>query len=118
MVGKWLGCIQPMCSAAGHSWRGPFFCRKSAPFHKKWIFVCCYNKTSLFIIKRPDPGGFASLDYRKGPPLPVHSNSQLKGSIAHGNNRQKYAEINEQIYENNEIYGKFNKMNGIIYKTY
>ena len=22
MDGKWLGCIQPMCSAPGHSWQG------------------------------------------------------------------------------------------------
>ena len=25
MVGKWLGCIQRMCSKPGHSGQGPFF---------------------------------------------------------------------------------------------
>ena len=42
MVGKWLGNIQPMCSAPGHSWQGPFFPQKSGPFYKKcffWFFV-------------------------------------------------------------------------------
>ena len=55
-VGKWLGCIQPMCSAPGAFPPGAFFRQKSAPFHKKYIFLCFYNNTSLFIIKRPDPG--------------------------------------------------------------
>ena len=58
MYGKcweWLGCIQPMCSAPGHSWQGPFFfSQKSAPFLKKCIFGCLYDKASLFIIKRAD----------------------------------------------------------------
>ena len=61
MVGKWLGCIQPMCSAPGHSWQGLFFLPKVGPFIKKCLFGCFYYKTSLFIIKRPDPGGFARL---------------------------------------------------------
>ena len=61
MVGKWLGCIQPMCSAPGAFPPGAFFRQKSAPFPKKCLFGCFYDKTSLFIIKRPDPGGFARL---------------------------------------------------------
>ena len=61
MVGKSLGNIQPMCSAPGAFPPGFFFRKKSAPFHKKCIFVCFYDKTSFFIIKRPDPGGFARL---------------------------------------------------------
>ena len=32
MVGKWLGCIQPMRSALGHSSQGPFFFLKVSPF--------------------------------------------------------------------------------------
>ena len=31
-------------------------------------------------------------------------------------NKQKYAKIKEQLYGNREIYGKYNKMNGIIYR--
>ena len=61
MVGKWLGCIQPMCSAPGAFPPGAFFRQKSAPFCKKCLFVCFYDKTFLFIIKRPDTGGFARL---------------------------------------------------------
>ena len=53
MDGKWLGCIQPMCSAPGHSWQGPFFFQKSAPFQRKCLFGCFYAKTSISIIKRP-----------------------------------------------------------------
>ena len=67
MNGKWLGNIQPMCSAPGAFPPGAFFRQKSAPFPKKCLFVCFYDKTSLFIIKRPDPGGFARL--RAGSPL-------------------------------------------------
>ena len=37
--------------------RGLFFPQKSAPFHKKCLFLCFYDKTSLFIIKRPASGG-------------------------------------------------------------
>ena len=37
--------------------RGLFFTQKSGPFHTKCFFVCFYDKTSLFIIKRFDPGG-------------------------------------------------------------
>ena len=55
MGGKWLGNIQPMCSAPGAFPPGAFFRQKSAPFPKKCLFGCFYNKTSLFIIKRPDP---------------------------------------------------------------
>ena len=55
MVGKWLGCIQPMCSAPGAFPPGAFFRQKSAPFHKKCLFGSFYDKTSFFIIKRPDP---------------------------------------------------------------
>ena len=61
MVGKWLGNIQPMCSAPGAFPPGAFFRQKSAPFPKKCLFGCFYDKTSLFIIKRPDTGGFARL---------------------------------------------------------
>ena len=61
MDGKWLGNIQPMCSAPGAFPPGAFFRQKSAPFPKKCLFVCFYDKTSLFIIKRPDTGGFARL---------------------------------------------------------
>ena len=38
-----------------------FFSQKSAHFNEKCLFVCFYDKTSLFIIKRPDTGGFARL---------------------------------------------------------
>ena len=51
-----VGIIQPMCSAPGAFPPGAFFRQKSAPFPKKCIFLCFYDKTSLFIIKRPDPG--------------------------------------------------------------
>ena len=46
-----VGIIQPMCSKPGHSWQGPFFSQKSAPFRKKCPFCCFYNKTLFFIIK-------------------------------------------------------------------
>ena len=54
---KWLGCIQPMCSAPGHSWQGPFFFLKSRPLFRKSVFSCvCMIKPPFFQIKRPDPG--------------------------------------------------------------
>ena len=58
VVGKWLGCIQPMCSAPGAFPPGAFFRQKSAPFPKKCLFGCFYDKTFLFIIKRPGWTGF------------------------------------------------------------
>ena len=35
-----VGIIQPMCSAPGAFPPGAFFRQKSAPFLKKYIFVC------------------------------------------------------------------------------
>ena len=32
MNGKWLGCIQPMCSASGAFLAGAFFSSKVSPF--------------------------------------------------------------------------------------
>ena len=34
---------------------GASFYQKSVPFHKKCLFLCFYDKTFFFIIKRPDP---------------------------------------------------------------
>ena len=60
---KWLGngCgISNLCSPSrGILGRDFFFV--TAPFHKKIIFVCFYIETSLFVMKRPDPWGFARL---------------------------------------------------------
>ena len=53
---KWLGCIQPMCSAPGAFPPGAFFRQKSGPFHKKCMFGCFYDKTFILLMKRPDPG--------------------------------------------------------------
>ena len=54
MVGKWLGCVSNLCAPLRRiPGRGLFFSQKSAPFHKKCLFVCFYNQTSLFIIKTP-----------------------------------------------------------------
>ena len=39
MVGKWLGYIQPMCSASGHSWQGLFFFSNVGPFFIKSAFL-------------------------------------------------------------------------------
>ena len=52
VVGKWLGYIQPMCSAPGAFPPGAFFRQKSAPFHKKCLFVCFYDKTFFFYNKK------------------------------------------------------------------
>ena len=35
---------------------GTLFCLKSRPLFIKSAFCCFYDKTYLFIIKRPDPG--------------------------------------------------------------
>ena len=47
MVGKWLGCIQPMCSPPGRSWQGPFFFVKSLTLFRKSAFFVA------FLIKPP-----------------------------------------------------------------
>ena len=75
MYRKLLGNIQPMCSAPGHSWQGPFFSQKSAPFHKKCLFGCFLNKkTSLFIIKKARPKA-ADPRLRKEPAKPGQTSS-------------------------------------------
>ena len=56
MNGKWLGCIQPMCSAPGHSWQGRCFSSSRSLFVKSALFGVCIIKPPFFIIKRPDPG--------------------------------------------------------------
>ena len=60
MNGKWLGNgwgVSNLCAPLrGIPGRGLFFPQKSAPFHKKNIFVLFIIKTSLFIMKGPDPG--------------------------------------------------------------
>ena len=65
IYGEWLGNgwgVSNLCAPLrGIPGRGLFFPQKSAPFFKKCLFWCFYDKTSLFIIKRPDPGGFARL---------------------------------------------------------
>ena len=61
MDGKWLGNgwgISNLCAPLrGIPGRGVCFPYKSALFHKKCLFGCFYDKTSLFIIKRPYPFG-------------------------------------------------------------
>ena len=55
MDGKWLGNgwgVSNLCAPLrGIPGRGLFFRQKSAPFYKKCILVCFYDKTFLFIIK-------------------------------------------------------------------
>ena len=70
MVGKWSGCIHPMCSKPGHSWHGLFCYQKSDPFHKKFIFSCLYYKTFLFIIKKARPRGLRSATQNHWPCRP------------------------------------------------
>ena len=57
---EWLGNgwgVSNLCAPLrGIPGRGLFFPQKSAPFPKKCICWCFYDKTFLFIIKRPDPG--------------------------------------------------------------
>ena len=52
MVGKWLGCIQLMCSKPGHSWQGLFFL-KSLPLFLKSAFLDVF----IEIDYRPCPPG-------------------------------------------------------------
>ena len=43
MMGKRLGCIQPVCSKPGHSWQGFLFFSKVGPF--SWEGICCIKKS-------------------------------------------------------------------------
>ena len=84
MHGKWLGNgwgVSNLCALLrGIPGRGPFLPQKSAPFHKKCLFLCLYDKTSPFIIKRPDPGPFL-LRAARNPDVPgfLLSSSRIPG---------------------------------------
>ena len=91
MDGEWLGNgwgVSNLCAPSrGIPGRGLSFPETLAPFYQKCLIVFLY-KTSLFTIKRPDPGGFAWLNldpwtWEQEPAKPGQTSSGQKYNWCH-----------------------------------